>query len=70
MISCPDFLAWMGAAYVDFFASVSALLLKNFCACLTGTRPGFYVSAANDDGAVVLSRLSIEAFCRKIRVSA
>lgn len=70
MISCSDFLAWIETAGIVFFAGVSALLLKNFCACLTDTRHGAYVNAANDDGAVVLFRLSIEAFCRKIRVTA
>ena len=55
MISCPDFLAWLGTAGVDFFAGVPDSLLKNFCACLTDTRPSAHVIAANEGGAIALA---------------
>ena len=70
MIPCTDFLAWLEKVGDGCFTGVSDSLLKNFCACLTDTRPGACVSATNDGGAVVLYRLSNGAFCRKIRASA
>lgn len=39
MIFCPEFLAWLEAASVDFFAGVPDSLLKNFCACLMDSGP-------------------------------
>ena len=55
MISCPEFLACLESAGVDFFAGVPDSLLKNFCACLTDTRPEAHVITANEGGAVALA---------------
>lgn len=55
MISCTDFLAWLETAGVDFFAGVPDSLLKNFCACLTDSRPDAHVITANEGGAVALA---------------
>ena len=54
MISCTDFLAWLESADVDFFAGVPDSLLKNFCACLTDSRPAAHVITANEGGAIAL----------------
>jgi len=56
MLSCTDFLNWLDAAGVDFFAGVPDSLLKDFCACLADTRPAAsHVIAANEGGAVALA---------------
>lgn len=55
MISCNTFLQFLSDAGIDFFAGVPDSLLKNFCACLTDTRPDSHVITANEGGAVGLA---------------
>ncbi|MDB4459140.1 phosphonopyruvate decarboxylase [bacterium] len=55
MIPCEDFLEWLGARGVDFYAGVPDSLLKPVCFYLADHAGDKHVVAANEGGAVALA---------------
>ena len=55
MLRCEDFIGWLSALGVDFYAGVPDSLLGPVCAYLEDHAGGNHIVAANEGGAVALA---------------